>query len=57
MKRVAFAAAPADALIEARNAADYVTSLSGGRGAVREVCDLILRGRGLWNEVAARYEL
>lgn len=57
MRRVIFAAAPADALIEARNAAHYVTSCSGGRGAVREVCDLILKGRGLWDEVSARYEL
>lgn len=57
MRRVNFAAAPSDALIEAKNAAHYVTSLAGGRGAVREVCDLILKGRGLWNEVAARYEL
>lgn len=57
MRRVIFAAAPADALIDARNAAHYVTSLAGGRGAVREVCDLILKGRGLWDEVAGRYEL
>lgn len=57
MRRVAFAAAPADALMEARTVAHYVTSRAGGRGAVREVCDLILKGRGLWDEVAARYEL
>ena len=57
MRRVVFAAAPADALIEARSAAHYVTSCRGGRGAVREVCDLILKGRGLWDQVAARYEL
>jgi 3-deoxy-D-manno-octulosonate 8-phosphate phosphatase (KDO 8-P phosphatase) len=57
MKRVIFAAAPADALLEARSAADYVTSCAGGRGAVREVCDLILKGRGLWDEVVARYDL
>jgi 3-deoxy-D-manno-octulosonate 8-phosphate phosphatase (KDO 8-P phosphatase) len=57
MRRVAFATAPADALVEARNAAHYVASLAGGRGAVREVCDLILKGRGLWHEVATRYEL
>jgi 3-deoxy-D-manno-octulosonate 8-phosphate phosphatase (KDO 8-P phosphatase) len=57
MRRVVFAAAPADALAEARNVAHYVTSLAGGRGAVREVCDLILKGRGLWDEVSARYEL
>ena len=57
MRRVSFAAAPADAQIEARNAAHYVTSCLGGRGAVREVCDLILKGRGLWEEVSVRYEL
>lgn len=57
MRRVAFAAAPADALPEARTAAHYVTSCAGGRGAVREVCDMILKGRGLWDDVAARYEL
>lgn len=57
MKRVAFAAAPADALIEARKVAHYVSTLAGGRGAVREVCDMILKGRGFWDEVAARYEL
>ncbi|MDD2898488.1 MAG: phenylphosphate carboxylase subunit delta [Desulfuromonadaceae bacterium] len=57
MRRVIFAAAPADALSEVRSVAHYVTSCAGGKGAVREVCDLILKGRGLWNEVVSRYEL
>jgi 3-deoxy-D-manno-octulosonate 8-phosphate phosphatase (KDO 8-P phosphatase) len=57
MRRVVFAAAPADGLLEARNAAHYVTTCAGGRGAVREVCDMILKGRGFWDEIAARYEL
>jgi 3-deoxy-D-manno-octulosonate 8-phosphate phosphatase (KDO 8-P phosphatase) len=57
MRRVIFAAAPADGMLEARNVAHYVTTCAGGRGAVREVCDLILKGRGLWDEIAARYEL
>ncbi len=57
MRRVAFSAAPPDALPEVLAIADYVTSLSGGRGAVREVCDLILKGRGLWCQVVERYEL
>jgi len=55
MRRVAFAAAPSDAQPEVRNVAHYVTSSAGG--GVREVCDMILKGRGLWEEVAARYEL
>jgi len=57
MRRVAFAAAPSDGLAEARNVAHYVTTCGGGRGAVREVCDLILKGRGLWDKVQNRYEL
>jgi len=57
MRRVGFAAAPQDALAEAKRAAHYIASCNGGRGAVREVCDLILKGRGVWDEVAARYEL
>jgi 3-deoxy-D-manno-octulosonate 8-phosphate phosphatase (KDO 8-P phosphatase) len=57
MRRAGFAAAPPDALSEVLAVADYVTSRPGGRGAVREVCDLILKGRGFWDEVVSRYEL
>ncbi|MSN26340.1 MAG: HAD-IIIA family hydrolase [Geobacter sp.] len=57
MKRVAFAAAPADGLSDALKAADYVTRKEGGKGAVREVCDMILKGCGFWGEVVSRYEL
>jgi len=57
LRRVAFAAAPADAQDEAKAVAHYVAARAGGRGAVREVCDLILKGRGLWDQVVERYEL
>jgi 3-deoxy-D-manno-octulosonate 8-phosphate phosphatase (KDO 8-P phosphatase) len=57
MRRVGFAAAPQDALPEAKRAAHYIASCNGGRGAVREVCDLILKGCGAWDEITARYEL
>jgi 3-deoxy-D-manno-octulosonate 8-phosphate phosphatase (KDO 8-P phosphatase) len=57
MRRVGFAAAPSDAIPEVRAVAHHIASCGGGKGAVREVCDLILKGRGLWDEVAARYEL
>lgn len=40
------ACAPRDAIEEVRQCAHYVTSAPGGRGAVREVCELILAGRG-----------
>ena len=57
MRRVAFAASPRDGQDEARAVAQYVASRDGGCGAVREVCDIILKGRGVWPEVVARYEL
>jgi 3-deoxy-D-manno-octulosonate 8-phosphate phosphatase (KDO 8-P phosphatase) len=57
LRRAGFGASVADGVEEARRAAAYVTSRPGGRGAVREVCELILRGQGRWAEVTARYEL
>lgn len=57
MRRVGFSAAPADALPEVTSLVDYVARNSGGKGAVREVCDLILKGRGVWGETVKRYEL
>ncbi|NLA75585.1 MAG: HAD hydrolase family protein, partial [Deltaproteobacteria bacterium] len=42
--------AVADAAIETRNAALYITKLPGGYGAVREVCEIILKAKGAWPE-------
>ena len=55
MQECGLAAAPADAVAEARAAAQYVTRCEGGRGAVREVIDLLLRANGSWDAVTARY--
>lgn len=55
MRRVGFAAAPQDALAYVLDHADYVAANRGGWGAVREVCDLILKGTGRWEEITARY--
>lgn len=49
------ALAVADACPEARAAAQYVTNVAGGRGAVREVIELILSAQGLWNKAVERY--
>lgn len=43
-----FFAAPANARAEVRAAADLVTAAAGGAGAVRELCELVLRARGVW---------
>ena len=42
MKRVGISAAPADAMLENTQVADYVCHLPGGRGCVREFCDYLL---------------
>ena len=55
-KRVGFAVAVADAVPEVRQVADYITGCKGGRGAVRELCEVILQAQELWADVAARYE-
>ncbi|GBD96169.1 3-deoxy-D-manno-octulosonate 8-phosphate phosphatase KdsC [bacterium BMS3Abin06] len=51
-KRAGLTAAPADAEEYAKNWADLVTKRGGGRGAVREFVDLILRSSGLWEKVS-----
>jgi 3-deoxy-D-manno-octulosonate 8-phosphate phosphatase (KDO 8-P phosphatase) len=55
MRRVGLAAAPASARPEVRAAAHFVSELDGGRGAVRDVVDLVLRARGDWDTVTERY--
>jgi len=48
------AAAVADACPEVREAAHYVTRAPGGRGAVREVIELVLHSQGKWQAVVER---
>ncbi len=50
MAQVGLAVAVADAAPEVLIAAHWVTTLPGGRGAVREVCDLLLKAQGKWPE-------
>ncbi|HLM58261.1 MAG TPA: HAD family hydrolase [Pyrinomonadaceae bacterium] len=55
MRRSGLAVAVSDATEETRAAAHYVTRLPGGFGAVREVCELILKAQGRWDELMRRY--
>lgn len=57
LRRVGFSVTVADASADLKRVVDYITEHKGGRGAVREVCELILKAQGKWPEVAARYEL
>jgi 3-deoxy-D-manno-octulosonate 8-phosphate phosphatase (KDO 8-P phosphatase) len=43
--------APADAVPEVAARVDWVLDLPGGRGAVREMCELILKARGDWERL------
>jgi 3-deoxy-D-manno-octulosonate 8-phosphate phosphatase (KDO 8-P phosphatase) len=45
LRIVGFSAAPANARTEVKRIVDYVTSSSGGNGAVREVIDFILKAQ------------
>jgi len=47
--------AVADAAPETREHAHYVTTASGGFGAVREVIELILKSQGRWDDLIANY--
>ena len=47
-KQTGISVAVADAAAEVRDAANYVTKNRGGNGAVREVCELILKAQQRW---------
>jgi 3-deoxy-D-manno-octulosonate 8-phosphate phosphatase (KDO 8-P phosphatase) len=55
MDRVELAVAVADAAVETKQAAHFVTELKGGHGAVREVTDLILKAQGRWDELMKHF--
>lgn len=47
LRKVAFSCAPANAMLEVKDEVDYICNLEGGKGAVREIIDLILREKNL----------
>ena len=55
MRYVGFAVAVANAVDEVKDCADYVTTRTGGSGAVREVIEYILKNSGRWQELMKRY--
>ena len=55
MLRVHLAVAVADAVTEVIEVAHFVTRREGGRGAVREVIELILKSQGLWKDLVEHY--
>jgi 3-deoxy-D-manno-octulosonate 8-phosphate phosphatase (KDO 8-P phosphatase) len=55
MRRAAFSCAPANAHVEVKSQAHYVTQASGGHGAVRELCDLLLVATGRYASLLREY--
>jgi 3-deoxy-D-manno-octulosonate 8-phosphate phosphatase (KDO 8-P phosphatase) len=55
LKRAGFAVAVADGVAEAKTAAHFVTQAAGGRGAVREVIEMILQAQKKWTTFVGHY--
>jgi len=55
LRRVGFAVAVPNAVEEVKAQAHYVTQKAGGRGAVREICDLILKSQDKWDLATSKY--
>ncbi len=52
-----FSAAPSDAVEEVKRVADYVSPFAGGRGAVRDIMEFILKRMNLWDKIMEKYLL
>lgn len=57
MKRVGLPIAVGNAAFEIKKAAAYITTKQGGRGAVREVAELILKAQDKWDKALGLYDV
>lgn len=55
LKRCGLSIAVPASVSEVKDSVDYVTRHDGGNGAVREVCEILLKAQGLWEQVTAKY--
>ena len=55
MKQVGFAATISDGISEMDQVVHWRSNYPGGRGAVREICELILHAQETWHSVTKRY--
>ena len=55
LARAGLSAAPSDAAAEVRGRVDFVSAVPGGRGAARELIELVLRAQKRWDEVLRQY--
>lgn len=57
MNRVGLSFAPANAREEVKRSAMHTTASAGGLGAVREVCEILLKAQGHWDDLLRKYEI
>ena len=57
MRRVGLSFATANARAEVKRSANAITVGHGGSGAVREVIELLLKARGVWQALLEKYEV
>lgn len=55
LARAGLSAAPSDGHADVRARVDWVSQVGGGRGAARELVELVLRAQGLWDRVLRDY--
>ena len=56
LQAAGLSAAPADAAEDVKQKVDFIASHKGGRGAVRDLLELILKARGIWDALVEEYE-
>jgi len=57
MKRVVLSFATANARPEVKRSASAITDAPGGAGAIREVVEVLLKARGVWDGLLKKYEV
>ena len=57
MRMVGLPCAVGDAVPEVREIAQIIAAEHGGRGAVREIYEIILKTQGLWDEVLTAFQI
>ncbi len=55
LTRVGLAACPANAVVEVQQACHLISCRHGGGGAVREICDVIIRAKGLHKKLMQQF--
>ena len=51
LKSAGLSVCPKDAVIEAKKVSRYVSQYDGGKGVFREVCEIILKSKKIWDKI------